>query len=445
MEIIMPKKIPRSFCLLVVVVLFGCSGVSEKTPLATPFAPTKAHFTPPTSTQVVLSTVPSFQPTPITPQPPPTTLAAALEFDKNAKIAFAYFVLGNTGIYTSNLYEKLTLEQPIGWDSGINTYGSPTWSPDGHSLAFEFYDGRGTSIYIANQDGTNRRPLTNGLIAALTNPNWSPDNSYIAFTTTTELYIIKPNGAGLKKLASLGTLTHPTWSPDGKWIAFLADQETYYPEAKLYIIDKDGENLRALTGPIANNHSRISWSPDGQRLVFGSMTADGCRDLSILELSTGAVTSLITSPWFEKDPVWSADGKYIVFSATNKDTCREFAESPYGPYQLFAADVNTQIISSAISPEGAIEPALWPLVSIHLGWTYQVTELGKNLNIREQPSLSSQKLGSLMSKETFTVLDGPVNADAYQWWKIKTKNEIVGWIADVPGWYMFESTGDAQP
>jgi len=443
----MPTKIPCLFCLLVVVVLFGCSGVDGKTPLATPFTPTKAHFTSPTSTSEALSTAPSFRPTPTMLQPTSTNLAAALEFDKNAKIAFTFFVLGNTGIYTSNLSEKLTLDEPVDWDSGINTYGSPAWSPDGHSLAFEFYDGRGTSIYIANQDGTNRRQLTNGLIAALYYPNWSPDNDYIAFTTDgAELYIIKPNGAGLKKLASLGILTHPTWSPDGKWIAFLADQEaTHYPEAKLYIIDKNGKNLRALTGLIANNHSRISWSPDGQRIVFGSMTADGCRDLSILELSTEAVTPFVTSPWFEKDPVWSSDGKYIVFSATNKDTCREFAESPYGPYQLFAADVNTQTISSGISPEGATEPALWPLVSIHLGWTYQVTELGKNLNIREQTSLSSQKLGSLMSKETFTVLDGPVIAEDYQWWKIKTKNEIIGWIVDVPGWYVFESTGDAQP
>jgi Tol biopolymer transport system component len=379
-------------------------------------------------------------------QPTPTTLAAALEFGKNAKIAFAFFVLGNRGLYTSNLSEKLTLEQPVDWSPGYYIYGSPTWSPDGHSLAFEFYNGRGTRIYVANLDGTNLRPLTNELIAALTNPNWSPDNSYIAFTTRTELYIIKPNGAGLKKLASLGTLTHPTWSPDGKWIAFLADQETYYPEAKLYIIDKDGKNLRPLTGPIANNYSRISWSPDGQRLVFGSMTADGCRDLSILELPTGVVTPFITSPSFEKDPVWSADGKYIVFSATNKDTCKEFtAESPYGPYQLFVADVNSQTISSAISPEGAIEPALWPLVSIHLGWTYQVTELGKNLNVREQPSLSSQKLDSLMGTETFTVLDGPVNADAYQWWKIKTKNEIIGWLVDMPGWYILDTAPTPNP
>ena len=432
--------------MFVVVVLLGCSGVGEKTLLATPSAPTNVRFTSPTTTPVALSTVPAFPATPTMLQPTPTTLAAALEFDKNVKIAFAFYILGNTGIYTSNLSEKLTLEQPVSWDAGINFHGNPTWSPDGQSLAFDFYDGRGTQIYIANQDGTNWRRLNTGVIDALYSPNWSPDNSHIAFTTGAELYIIKPNGAGLKKLAFRRALTHPTWSPDGKQIAFLADQETNYPEAKLYIIDKNGENLRSLTGPIANNHSRISWSPDGQRLVFGSITVDGCRDLSIVELSTGVVTPFITSPQYEKDPVWSTDGKYIVFSATNKDTCREFtAEGPYGPYQLFVADVNTQTISSAISPEGAIEPALWPLVSVHLGWTYQVTELGKNLNVREQPSLSSQKLDSLMGTETFTVLDGPVNADDYQWWKIKTKNEIIGWIVDMPGWYILDTAPTPNP
>ena len=436
----MCKKILHLFYIFVVLVFVGCSGKGEKAPLDALSTPTKTQSPSLISAKPLLPTVPTFQQTPTTP------LAAAWDFDKKTKIAFAFFQLGNTGIYSSSLSEKLTLEHPVSWSKIPSFYRHPTWSPDGKSLAFELDRGDGTRIYIADQDGTNLRALTSQVVAVLSEPDWSPDNNYIAFTTGLELYIIKPDGTGLKKLASQRTLSQPTWSSDGKYIAFLADSKADFSGATINIIDENGENLRILAGPrIANILSGISWSPDNQKIVFGSVV-DGCRDISIVDVASGETNHFIASLGFDKDPVWSPDGQHIVFSSGNEVACGDLASrSPYGSYQLFVADVNSGALSPAISPEGAIEPALWPLVSIKLGWTYQTTELGKNLNVRQSPSLSSPKLDSLKSQEKFSILDGPIIADGYQWWKIKVEqDETIGWIVDVPGWYIFESASSLQ-
>jgi hypothetical protein len=55
------------------------------------------------------------------------------------------------------------------------------------------------------------------------------------------------------------------------------------------------------------------------------------------------------------------------------------------------------------------------------------TGLGAN-NVRSQPSLSDEIIGSLPEGAVFDVLDGPVCADDLIWWRID-HNALVGWTA----------------
>ena len=39
-----------------------------------------------------------------------------------------------------------------------------------------------------------------------------------------------------------------------------------------------------------------------------------------------------------------------------------------------------------------------------------------------------------------------VASTGFQWWKIKVEQDgAIGWIVDVPGWYVFESASNLQP
>ena len=81
-----------------------------------------------------------------------------------------------------------------------------SFSPDGSKVAFASdRTGEGNEIWVANADGTGRRPVTKGTL--------------------------KPEGS-------------PRWSPDGQWLAYdgLADDG----QRHIYVIDQAGGPIRAL-------------------------------------------------------------------------------------------------------------------------------------------------------------------------------------------------------
>ncbi|PON50367.1 Tricorn protease [Trema orientale] len=111
--------------------------------------------------------------------------------------------------------------------------------------------------------------------------NWSPDGEWIAFSSdrhnpgsgSFELYLIHPNGTGLRKLVQSGSggrINHPWFSPDGKNIVVTTDyagisaEPILYPHNFLYgeifTMKMDGSNLVRVTHN-AHEDGTPSWVP----------------------------------------------------------------------------------------------------------------------------------------------------------------------------------------
>jgi TolB protein len=92
----------------------------------------------------------------------------------------------------------------------------PSWSPniEVNKIAFVRVEGAEANIFIINPDGSDEQRLTSGS-RRNENPSWSPDGHYIAFSSTRSrsenIYIMYFNGENQRPLTKDGGKSFPTW------------------------------------------------------------------------------------------------------------------------------------------------------------------------------------------------------------------------------------------
>jgi len=148
----------------------------------------------------------------------------------------------------------------------------PGWSPDGNQISYISCSGLSNcSISVVGADGSNPHPLFK------TDANffdWSPDGRQIVFAAAKTLNIINADGTNVRLITTQTQFVYsPVWSPDGGKIAFLV-QKTKDGPVELDVIDEGGTNQRSLTAGYYVIYGGLSWSPDGQMLLF-TMNGDG--------------------------------------------------------------------------------------------------------------------------------------------------------------------------
>ena len=71
-----------------------------------------------------------------------------------------------------------------------------------------------------------------------------------------------------------------------------------------------------------------------------------------------------------------------------------------------------------------------PPQRVQVGERARVCTAYEQLIVRAQPRRSSAELGRLQPGKYVTIIDGPICADVYSWWKVRTDSGIVGWVAE---------------
>lgn len=165
----------------------------------------------------------------------------------------------------------------------------PVWSPDGRTIAYAQFKpvpGRpgvvDMAILLRDADGSNPRQLTKFSPYRDTfNPSWSPDGRSIVFEVArplpgrrtgerqSDLAVIDADGTGERQLTRTAALeTNPAWSPDGRFVAFSGDvhvkrgpRERQGPKFEIYTMAADGSAITRLT------RNRVAdFTPDWQPL-----------------------------------------------------------------------------------------------------------------------------------------------------------------------------------
>jgi len=242
---------------------------------------------------------------------------------------------------------------------------SPSFSPNGHTIAF-VSDRSGTpEIWLCDSDGQHLRQLTHIAGPWLGTIRWSPDSSSIVFDA-------RPKGhSAIYRMAITQAepelvegdppfeVRRPSWSRDGRYIYFdttrsgapeiwrrdlrtnqnqviapagffsaiesLDGKQLLYQENEhryIWVSDPSGGNPRQL--PEVHPSPDLDWAPIGNSIYFAFSTSTGGADIMAFDLGTNKLRTLghVSQILALGTPslVVSPDGKTLLFTAIDNSS-----------------------------------------------------------------------------------------------------------------------------
>ncbi|MEM7052687.1 MAG: amidohydrolase family protein [Acidobacteriota bacterium] len=196
----------------------------------------------------------------------------------------------------------------------------------------------------------------------------SPDGREIVFDLLGDLYLLPISGGEARNLTSgLAWDMQPRFSPDGETIAFTSDRGG---GDNIWLIDRDGENARAVTDESFRLLNSPAWTPDGEFLVarkhFTSRRSLGAGEMWLYHRSGGDGLQVVEKPNEQKDlgePALSPDGRYLYFSQDTTPGSRfEYSKDPNTQiYEIRRLDRRDgRIVDLVGGPGGAVRPTPSP-------------------------------------------------------------------------------------
>lgn len=253
--------------------------------------------------------------------------------------------------------------------------GFPDWSPDGDTIAYASYRGTNyvpgclgssicpTDLYVIDVTGGTPSLLVAGDVSETT-PSWSPDGSSIAFAEIGEdgvgaIVTTRADGSGRVELAPTGAVSFPSWSPDGTQILFLKMQDG---TNHLWTVNPDGSGHHDLADTRTDtNFGRPLWSPEGDYIAFARPYA-GVVSLWIIDPAGDRSPERIAGwPGFAGSPIaWRPIPAETMPSASDV-TALVSSSGPSGDTALLTGTLTAENGCLAVSTVYVVWPAGYSL------------------------------------------------------------------------------------
>jgi dipeptidyl aminopeptidase/acylaminoacyl peptidase len=180
-----------------------------------------------------------------------------------------------------------------------------------------------THIFLVPATGGTPRQITSGdWHHGQGGISWTPDGREILFSSLrepeaeyawreSEIYAVNVETGAIRQLTRRkGPDYNPVVSPNGRYVAYLGYDWTddTWVDARLYVMDIDGSNVRELTASLDRTPQNLIWAPDNSGIYF-TVDDRGTRNLyfvslrgEIRQITRGThmltVTDMHPSGWF---------------------------------------------------------------------------------------------------------------------------------------------------
>ena len=223
---------------------------------------------------------------------------------------------------------------------GEHWYARCCWLPDSERIVIEKRDEEtpgnicilsvidGTMTQVTNDPSREWRPIC------------SPDGKTIAYVRGYQLQVIPAEGGTHRRLINEGRPVPISWSPDSEWLVHVNNHNQFWKGLEFYHLgDGRRSNMISRAGIF------LSWSSDGEKMLFYRSSYDRKESLKVVSASNGQPFELggRMADLVPYEQYWSPDSSMIVTWAEGEDAESRFWVFPIAGGEPFPLRIDALV------------------------------------------------------------------------------------------------------